>query len=176
MSATREVTAREIAEALELSARGVRKRAAPEQDPVGLLTQLVGPENIHWTTPCSGQAKPIERMFREFAGELARHPLLAGAWTGSGPDAKPENYRSRAVPRELFKQVVAEFLRSYCAQRGRKGIGMEDRSFDEKFAVVWDPTRVARPTEGQLARWLLAADAITADSRSGAVKLPGTTC
>lgn len=143
-------------------------------DPVGLLTQLVGKDNIHWTKPYSGQSKPIERLFRGFAEDFARGPRLRGAWTGSGPGSKPENYRSRAVPRKAFEEAVAEFIRSCCAQRGRRGLGMEGRSFDEKFAAVWDPARVARPTEGQLSRWLLAAEAVTADSRSGAVTLLGT--
>lgn len=141
------------------------------EEPVGLLTQLVGPDSIHWTTPYSGQSKPIERAFREFAEDLGRSPVLRGSWTGNRPDAKPENYRSRAVPREDFLRAVADFVRLHNARRGRRGRGMDGRSFDERFAAAWDPARVARPSEAQLARWLLAAEAVTADLRSGAVTL-----
>ena len=150
-----------------------RFKIKPE-DPIGLLTQLVGEDNIHWTTPYSGQSKPIERAFLEFAQDLCRSPALRGSWTGNRPDAKPENYRSRAVPRERFQQAVADFVRLHNARRGRRGQGMDGRSFDEKFAAGWDPARVARPSEAQLARWLLAAEAVTADYRSGAVTLLGT--
>lgn len=144
-------------------------------DPVGLMTQLVGPDGIHWTTPYSGQSKPIERAFRDLAGEFAQSPGLRGSWTGGNPSAKPENYRSRAVPREAFLTELDAYMADYCARRGRKGIDMEGRSFDEKFASVWDPDRVRRPAEGHLARWLLAAEGVTADSRSGAVRILGTT-
>ena len=140
-------------------------------EPVGLITQLVGPDHIHWTTPYHGQSKPIERAFREFAEDLGRSPALRGSWTGNRPDAKPENYRSRAVPRERFLEAVAEFVRLHNARKGRRGRGMDGQSFDEAFAAAWDPARVARPSEGQLARWLLAVEAVTADFRSGAVTL-----
>ncbi|MDE0109934.1 MAG: Mu transposase C-terminal domain-containing protein [Bryobacterales bacterium] len=141
------------------------------EEPTGLITQLVGPKHVHWTTPYHGQSKPIERAFKEFAEDLCRSPALRGSWTGNRPDAKPENYRSRAVPREDFLRAVAEFVRLHNARRGRRGRGMDGRSFDEVFAAGWDPARVARPSEAQLARWLLAAEGVTADYRSGAVTL-----
>lgn len=144
-------------------------------DPLGLLTRMVGADRIHWTTPYHGQSKPIERAFRDFATDIARDHRLRGAWTGNRPEAKPENYRSRAVTPELLSTVVEEGVRLHNARRGRRGMGMEGRSFDEVFAASYaaHSGEIARPTEAQLSRWLLAAAAVVADRASGAVRLFG---
>ena len=145
-------------------------------DPVGLLTQLVGQENIHWTTPYHGQSKPIERAFRDMASDIAKDVRLRGAYTGNKPDAKPENYGSKAAPLDKFLEVVAEGIRRHNARRGRRGMGMEGRSFDEVFAVSYEARAadIPRPTEAQLARWLLGAKGTKAHAETGAVELFGT--
>ena len=144
-------------------------------DPIGLLTRVVGAERIHWTTPYHGQSKPIERAFRDLATDIAKDYRLRGAWTGNRPDAKPENYRSRAVSLEALRSVVAEGIRLHNARRGRRGLGMEGRSFDEVFEASYraHTAEIPRPTEAQLSRWLLTAAAITAERASGAVRLFG---
>ena len=151
-----------------------RFRVKPE-DPLGLLTRMVGADRIHWTTPYHGQSKPIERAFRDFATDIARDHRLRGAWTGNRPEAKPENYRSRAVSPGLLASVVAEGVRQHNARRGRRGLGMDGRSFDEVFAASYErcAAEIPRPTEAQLSRWLLAAEAVVADRESGAVRLFG---
>jgi transposase InsO family protein len=60
-----------------------------EDDIPGLFTSLGC--TVHWTTPYSGQSKPIERAFRDFAQTIARDPRFEGAYTGNAPEAKPEN-------------------------------------------------------------------------------------
>jgi putative transposase len=142
-------------------------------EPVGLLTQLVGPEGIHWTTPYHGQAKPIERSFRDMCEDIAKDPRLAGAYTGNKPDAKPQNYGSRAVALDEFLRVLDDGIRAHNARRGRRGIGMDGRSFDEVFGASYQryAEQIPRPTESQLCRWLLAADSITAEKQTGAVRL-----
>ena len=145
-------------------------------DPVGLLTQLVGPEGIHWTTPYHGQSKPIERTFRDIASDIDKDHRLRGAFTGNNPDAKPENYGSKAIPLEKFVRVVADRIAQHNARRGRRGLGMDGRSFDEAFqeSHARHSDSIARPTESQLARWLLGAEGVTAHKESGAVILHGT--
>ncbi|MGH8038901.1 MAG: transposase domain-containing protein, partial [Stenotrophomonas sp.] len=66
-----------------------------DDDPTGVLTAM-GCE-IHWATPYHGQAKPIERAWRDLCDRIAKHPAFAGAYTGNKPDAKPENYGSKAI-------------------------------------------------------------------------------
>ena len=55
----------------------------------GLLTQLVGPKNIHWSKPYRGRSKPVERGFRDLASNLDKDHRLRGAYTGSNPTRKP---------------------------------------------------------------------------------------
>ncbi|WP_328809175.1 transposase domain-containing protein, partial [Profundibacterium mesophilum] len=63
---------------------------------------------LHWATPGHGQAKPIERAFRDFADNIAKDPRFAGAYVGHKPDAKPENYGSTAIDIDRFVAVVGE--------------------------------------------------------------------
>lgn len=48
-----------------------------EDDPIGVLS-LLGIQ-MHWATPAHGQAKPIERAFRDLASDVAKDPRFAGA-------------------------------------------------------------------------------------------------
>ena len=145
-------------------------------DPVGLLTQLMGQENIHWTTPYHSQSKPIERAFRDLATDIAKDHRLRGAYTGNKPDAKPENYGSKAAPLEKFLEVMADGVKRHNARRGRRGLGLEGRSFDEAFRESYEKhaAGIPKPTEAQLSRWLLGAKGIRAHKTSGAVELFGT--
>ena len=145
-------------------------------DPVGLLTQLVGQENIHWVLPYHGQSKPIERAFRDLASDIAKDHRLRGAYTGNKPDAKPENYGSKAVPLETFLAVLEDGIARHNARRGRRGMGLEGRSFDEAFKESYErhAADIPKPTEAQLSRWLLGAKGIRAHKTNGAVELFGT--
>ena len=145
-------------------------------DPVGLLTQMVGPEGIHWTKPYHGQSKPIERAFRDMASDIDKDHRLRGAYTGNKPDAKPENYGSKAIPLEKFLDVVADGVRRHNARSGRRGLGLDGRSFDEAFQASYErhAADIPKPTEAQLTRWLLGAMGITAHKNSGAVELFGS--
>lgn len=146
-----------------------------EDDPIGILTHLVGPSGIHWTTPYHGQAKPIERRFLDFCEDIAKDPRFAGAYTGNKPDAKPENYGSRAVPLKEFLQVVEAGIRESNARRGRRGIGMHGRSCDEVFNESYQRhvQHIPRATESQLTQWLLCAERVVARKANGEVQLLG---
>ncbi len=142
-------------------------------DPVGLLTQLIGPDGIHWATPYHGQAKPIERGFRDMASDIDKDIRLAGAYTGNKTDAKPENYRSKAIPLETFVQVMADGIREHNARQGRRGAGLVGRSFDEVFeeSRKLQAPDIAKPSQAQLDQWLLAAEKKRADKKDGSVVL-----
>ena len=144
-------------------------------DPVGLLTQLVGKGNIHWTKPYSGQSKPIERAFRDFASDIAKDVRLAGAYTGPSTERKPHNHGSRAIPLAEFERVIADGVRLHNARRGRRGMGMNGRSFDEVFAesAKAHADAISRPTRAQLEQWLLTPTVVTARAADGAVHVHG---
>ena len=144
-----------------------------DEDPLGLFTAL-GVEII-WALPYSGQSKPIERAFRDLAEDIAKHPFCAGAYTGNTPDAKPENYASRAIPFSEFTPHVARMIAEHNARPGRKAGNAKGRSFDETFsASLEDPATLVRwPTENQRALWLLAGERIRAKKGSGEIHIFG---
>ena len=144
-----------------------------DEDPAGLLTTL-GVE-IHWTTPYSGQSKPIERAFRDLAEEIAKHPICAGAYTGNRPDAKPENYGNAAIPIDMLRAHVQAQIAEHNARPGRRTETAKGRSFDETFATsMAAPTTIVRwPTDAQRALWLLAAERVHAQKGSGELHLFG---
>ncbi|RJF84842.1 transposase [Azospirillum cavernae] len=142
-----------------------------EEEPVGILTQL-GVE-IHWTTPYSGQSKPIERAFRDFASDISRHPAFEGAYTGNSPVNKPENYRSRAIKLEDFLKVLASEINQHNDRIGRIARNCRGRSFRDTFLDSHKDAVVTRATEEQRRLWLLAAEGVTVSNRDGALKLFG---
>lgn len=145
-----------------------RKRAS-EEEPAGIL-KLLNIEPV-FATPYHGQAKPIERMFRNWAQDIAKHPAFAGAYVGNKPTAKPENYRSRAIPIAEFEAIVREEMVHYSQQTGRRGAGMNGRSFAEVFSesvAAFPPRRV---TAEQLRLCLLSAKVGAPDRRSGALAI-----
>lgn len=141
-----------------------------EEDPVGLLVALQ--IEVHWVTPYHGQAKPIERCWRDFCDRIAKHPAFAGAYTGNNPMAKPENYGSRAVEWDLFARVVAEEIAAHNARDGRRTPVCLGRSFDTAFAASYAHAVIRKATEAQLRTLLLAAQAVTA-GEDGSVRLAG---
>jgi hypothetical protein len=141
-----------------------------DDDPLGLFTAL-GCEII-WTTPYSGQSKPIERAFRDMCDAIARDPRLDGAWTGNRPDAKPEDYGSRAIPLEEFARVVAQGIEEHNTRQGRRSEVACGRSFAEVFDESYATAPIRKATAAQRRLWLMGAEGLRADSR-GEVRLMG---
>lgn len=142
-----------------------------DDEPAGIMTQLgVG---VHWTTPYAGQSKPIERAFRDFAGDLAKHPRFAGAYVGNSPMAKPENYGNAAVPLDVFVQTVAEGIAEHNARVGRRTPVAAGRSFDATFTESYERSPIRRATAEQRRLWLLAAEGVGVASVDGSVRLMG---
>jgi putative transposase len=142
-----------------------------EEEPTGLLTALG--VRIHWATPYRGQSKPIERAFRDLADVIARHPLTSGAYTGNHIDAKPENYGSKAVPIEAFRELVGRGIATHNAKAGRRTETARGRSFDEVFEASYTSSPIGKATPEQLRLALLTADEVATDRRSGAITLFG---
>jgi putative transposase len=140
-----------------------------DEDPVGILTKL-GVE-VHWTEPYAGQSKPIERAFRDFAGDTAKHPKFAGAYTGNDPLAKPENYGSKAVPLDVFLAVLEEEIAAHNSRAGRRALVCAGRSFDATFAASYETAPIKKATVEQRRLWLLAAEAITVGRTDGVIGL-----
>ncbi|MCC8691052.1 Mu transposase C-terminal domain-containing protein [Xanthomonas campestris] len=142
-----------------------------EDDPTGVLTAM-GCE-IHWATPYHGQAKPIERAWRDLCDRVAKHPAFAGAYTGNKQDAKPENYGSKAVPLDEFVRVLNEEVAAHNARDGRRTRVAAGGSFDKAFAGSYAQCTIRKASGEQLRQMLLATDVVTSDSRDGSVRLSG---
>ncbi|MEZ5709697.1 MAG: transposase domain-containing protein [Blastomonas sp.] len=142
-----------------------------DDEPTGLLTSLN--IKIHWATPYRGQSKPIERAFRELADYVARHPAMAGAYTGNKPDAKPENYNSKAVPIAEFRRQVAKGIAIHNARGKRQTEMARGRSFDDAFAESYASAPIGKASPEQLRLALLAAEQIRVDRRTGELRFMG---
>jgi len=143
-----------------------------EEEPSGIMVQL-GVE-IHWTTPYSGQSKPIERAFRDLAQGAAKHPRFDGAYTGNNPMAKPESYGSKAVPLDVFVETIGAEIRRHNEKLGRRtAVCGGKASFLQVFKASYENSPIMKATEEQRRLWLMAAEAIKPDRRTGQIMLEG---
>lgn len=145
-----------------------------DDEPMGILP-LLGVE-VHWATPYSGRSKPIERAWRDLAGDLAKHPRFAGAYTGNTVTSKPENYGSNAVDLDVFLEVVAEGIREHNARVGRRsdvcqGKFSFDHVFAESYAQAANRGEIVTATEEQRRLCLMAAESVTVARRDGVISL-----
>ncbi len=137
-------------------------------DPTGLLTAL----NIktNWARPHHGQAKPIERFFRDVADFIARSPQCAGAWAGNRPDAKPD-YKPQPIEWDAFIQIVKAGIAALNAKTGRRTEMANGRSYDQVFNASYATAPIGKATEDHMRQALLSADRVTTDRKSGEIKL-----
>lgn len=140
-----------------------------EDDALGVLPQMG--IKIHWATPGHGQAKPIERSFRDLADDLARHPAFAGAYVGPHPMAKPEDYGSRAIPLGDFLEVTQRVIDEHNARPGRKTDAARGRSFDETFAESYASAPIRKATAEQHRLWLMGQEVRKLHRHHGAFQL-----
>ncbi len=149
-----------------------RNKINPD-DPDGLLVTLgIKPRFV---LPYSGQSKPIERAWGDFAENISKHPICSGAFTGKNPQAKPENYAKTAIPLADLKRLVAAQVAEHNARPGRRSETANGRSFDQTFAEsMAAPSTIVRvPSQAQRFLWLLTAEAITAHKGSGEIHYQG---
>lgn len=143
-----------------------------EDEPSGVMTQLG--VDIRWTTPYSGQSKPIERMFRDFAGGIAKHPAFAGAWTGNNPMAKPENYASAAIPIAVFEEVLAAGIAEHNGRIGRRTAVCGGKlSFAQAFRASYEASPITKATAEQRRLWLMTAESLSVGRKDGVIELLG---
>lgn len=149
-----------------------RFKVRPE-DPEGLLVALkITP---HFVLPKSGQSKPIERAWGDFAENISKHPVCSGAYTGKNPNAKPDNYMQTAIDIDDLKALITRQVAEHNARKGRNTEIASGRSFDAVFedSMRKPTTIVRRAAESQRVLWLLASEAIKTQKGSGAVHFAG---
>ncbi|MGH7057911.1 MAG: transposase domain-containing protein, partial [Acetobacteraceae bacterium] len=143
-----------------------------DEEPEGILTALG--VQIHWTMPYSGQSKPIERAFGDFARDIAKHPNFAGAWCGNDPLAKPENYASKAIPIAFFRKIVGEEIEKHNAREGRETRVCQGRlSFRAAFKESYERSLIRKAAPAQIHLCMLMGEMVTARKVDGSVHLLG---
>lgn len=149
-----------------------RFKVRPE-DPEGLLVALkIKP---HFVLPKSGQSKPIERAWGDFAENISKHPICAGAYTGKNPTAKPDNYMKTAIDIDELKRLISHQVAEHNERSGRKTENAKGRSFDTVFAESMEQstTIVRRASEAQRFLWLLTSEEIKASKGNGEIQFMG---
>lgn len=144
---------------------------AVEEEPAGLF-KILGIEAV-FVTPEHGQAKPVERMFRNWAHNICRSAIFSGAYTGHNVLNKPENRSANPMPFAEFERIIRLELDYYRDQTGRNGIGMNGRSFREAYleGVAKFPPR--RLTQEQLRLCMLSSEPRPMRPKSHAVSILG---
>jgi transposase InsO family protein len=144
-----------------------------EDEPLGVLTMLE--VKNHWAKPYRGQSKPIERMFKDFCDAIAKHPAFEGAYTGNKPDAKPENYGTKAVPLARFIEVAEAGFAAHNARPGRRTEMARDAglSFDQVFDQSYAVSQIRKATEEHRRLALLTADDRPTDRKTGTITMFG---
>ena len=142
-----------------------------EDEPTGVVVALGC--KVHFTLPYSGKSKPIERVFRDFAGDIAKHPAFAGAYVGNTPLAKPDNYGDRAVDFTEFQEVVNREIANWNSREGRTGGILNGRSCDQAFKESYEMSAIKRATESQMRMCLLAGEPVRVNQK-GTVKIMDT--
>lgn len=109
------------------------------EEPLGLFPQLG--VKVHWAIPGHGQSKPVERAFGVgMIGEYVdKDPALAGAYCGNNPNAKPENYGSKAIPLAEFMEALRRGVHIINSIEKRKtdvcgGVLSYEQAFMESYA------------------------------------------
>lgn len=142
-------------------------------DPPGLLNQLG--VTVHWAKPYSGQSKPIERGWRDFANSIAKHPAFTMAYTGNSVSNKPHTYDDlKPVPFAVFEKIVAEGVREHNARKGRrtricKGVYSFDEVFNENYAT----RLIAKPSPAQLRMFLMEAQEVSIRKQDNSIWIKG---
>ncbi len=163
---------REFASKLVTGGAKTRFRFKVREDDIPGLFVALGCA-IHWATPYSGQSKPVERAFRDMCDAIAKDPRFEGAWTGNRPDAKPEDYGSRAIPLDQFFKVVDEGIREHNLRQGRRSEVAWGRSFREVFDESYAQAPIRKATDAQRRLWLMGAEGLRGHTRTGELKFQG---
>lgn len=142
-----------------------------EGEAAGLLPSLG--IQVRFAQIYHGQAKPIERAWRDLADRISRGPECAGAYTGNSTTNKPANYGERAIPWYEFCGIVDRGIADHNARLGRRAGVCNGRSFDQVFAESYAASAISRATPEQLRIALLTSEVKRINRRTGEIDLYG---
>ena len=162
-----------------LTTRRRRGRAASSPDAFLGVFEAIGIQSVIRTSVertaggrgrGRGQSKPVERAFRDLIEGIDKDPRCAGAYAGANPTAKPENYGQRAVPWDVWLDVVRDGVAEYNSRPGRRTEAAAGRSFDATWAERIGAVPIRRLTTSQRATLLLPGETTTVEN-NGVVRI-----
>lgn len=105
--------------------------------------------DLHFALPANGQAKPAERTFASLSRVIDDRPEFKSAHAGHKPGAAPD---STVVPLHFDKarDILTREVKRYNAEPGRRGQGMNGRSFQAAFEAGRVLRVHRKPTDRQL--------------------------
>lgn len=118
-------------------------------DPPGILTGLG--ITVSYAPPGSPQQKSCERAHGGLAKRVDKHRRCQGAYCGNNPTAKPDDYRTHAVPIEEFRELFRAGVEWWNSKRGRTRFcagRTRDEAFEASLAARLMPPKTL--TEKQL--------------------------
>jgi putative transposase len=122
----------------------------------GLLPQIGA--QVHWARPAHGQAKPIERAFKDMATRIPTLPRFHGAYLGNRPTEKPFNYGERRIPVAELMACIDEEIADHNSRTGRRSeVCGGVMSFDQAFAKSYETAVVYKLSGAALAPFLMQA-------------------
>lgn len=143
-----------------------------EEDQIGLLTAF-GVE-VHFTTPYSGQSKPIERSFRDLEGEIGTSAAVQGAYVGNNPLNKPHDAGERVIPIAEFEEIVRVGIQRHNARLGRRTKACQGRlSLEQAFAASYAQSLIQVATDEQIRQALLCVEGVRVRPNGHGIQLAG---
>ena len=131
-----------------------------DDDPLGILPSMG--IIIHWTKPGHGQSKPVERT-HGIGGMNDFYTL---------PELEGRGSKKSPIPIAEFEKILTAFINEMNCREGRRGQGMNGRSFNAVFTESYEAAVPRKATEMQRFMCLLSVDTVTVNRNDGHITLP----
>lgn len=104
---------------------------------------------IHFALPGNGQAKTAERAFASLSQVIDERPEFKGAHAGNKPGAAPSP-DVKPIHLDHVREVLTREVHRHNSETGRRGQGMNGRSYRQAFEAGYELRIRRQPTARQI--------------------------